>query len=80
MSRHLPCAIAPTLLDRPVSDAVLRSTSKDKFAGPAGQHLGYQHRDTVEVRPLFAIDFDMDEPVVHEFGDFRIGVNQVLSR
>ncbi len=38
----------------------------------AGHKLPGQHVDTVEIWALFAVDFDIDEPLVHQLGDLRI--------
>src|SRR4029434_4481835 len=49
--------------------------SKENGHGPTTttrKHLHRIHVDFIKIRPLLAIDFDIDEEIVHESGDFFV--------
>ena len=40
-----------------------------------GRQLGRQHINAIQIRTLLPIDFDINKPLVHQYGDFRIGID-----
>ena len=41
-------------------------------AAAPGEHLHRVHVDLIQIRPLFAVDFNVDEELVHQAGDLFI--------
>jgi len=71
-----PGAIAQSL-GREVTAGIkgLQVRCQKYIVGPAatpGQHLGSTHINLVEIGALFAVDLDIHEPLVHQFGDFGV--------
>ena len=52
--------------------AVRREKHRHRPAAAPGQHLHGVHVNLIEVGPLFAIDFDADEMLVHQRGDLFV--------
>ena len=66
-----------TIFWRKIRPTIKRSTlrSEEYGHGPAamlGHHLDCIHVDLIEIGPLFTINLDIDEVLVHQFGDLFI--------
>src|SRR4029078_2687259 len=48
-------------------------------AAGAGQNLPRKNKGLVDIRALFPVHLDVDEPLIHQRGDRGIGVNRPLG-